>query len=78
MGFWHVFWVVAALTAVSFLLAPKPQQPKVAAAEKFDVPTVQPGEPLGLLFGTREISAPSVVWYGNVKANPIRKKGGKK
>ena len=78
-------WILAAqilisvaLTVASNLLAPKPQRSDPAAKEDIDVPTAEEGRPIYLLFGTRDVEASVVAWYGDVKAKPIKKKGGKK
>lgn len=77
MGFWVQFIIAVALSVISSLLN-KPQTSHQAASEKLEVPTVQPGSSIVLLRGTRDIKASSVVNYGNVRAVPIKKKGGKK
>lgn len=78
MAFWSVFWLAVGLTAVSYLLMPKPKQASPAAAEKFEAPTVQEGESIPVLFGTRRIKAAAVVWYGDIKTVPIKSSGGGK
>ncbi len=44
-----------------------------------DVPLASQDAPIPVLCGTRLISRPNVVWYGDVQVRPIRKSsGGKK
>lgn len=74
-----LYFAVAAISAVvSYLLMPKPTIASPAAAESVDVPTANEGAPIPVLFGTRMIKGANVVWYGDVKAKAIKKKGGKK
>ena len=63
--------------AVSYFLAPKPQNAKPASFKDIQAPTAEEGIEIGVLFGTRDI-APNCVWYGDLRTVPIRKKGGKK
>lgn len=68
--------VVSAL--ISYALAPKPPAPKPASIQDFDVPTAEEGRPIPVVFGTVTITGSNVVWYGDLSAEAIRKKGGKK
>jgi len=63
-----ILFVVSAV--ISYLLTPKP--PKVQPG-KIDIPTVQEGRKLGVLFGYRWIKGPHVYWWGDIKTTPIRK-----
>ena len=63
---------------VSAALAPKPPKPKPAALEDFDIPVAEQGRPIPVVFGTVLLRGPNVVWAGDLKVDPIRKKGGKK
>lgn len=74
-----IAWVVT--TVLSALLAPRP---KVQDAEPGqigdkDIPIASQDAPIPVLFGTRVLSQPNVVWWGDVRVIPIRKSsGGKK
>lgn len=68
--------IVAAVVAAA--MAPKPPQPKPAALGDFDVPTAEEGRPITKVFGEVWITAPNNLWYGDLRADPIKKKGGKK
>jgi len=68
--------VVSALIATA--LAPKPPAPKPAALQDFDVPVAEQGRPVPVVFGTVLITGANVLWYGDLRASPIKKKGGKK
>jgi hypothetical protein len=71
-----VVMIVAAILAVA--LAPKPQVPKPASLSDFDVPTAEQGRPIPVVFGTITITGPNVIWYGGLRVEPIKSKGGKK
>jgi hypothetical protein len=72
-----IIWLVAAVL-ISTALAPKPPQPKPPALEDFSVPTAEEGRPVPVVFGEVWITGPNVLWYGDLRSTPIRKKGGKK
>jgi len=77
-------WVQIALfvinLAVSYYLRPEPPEgPDPASLEDVDAPTAEAGKPVPVLFGRRQIKAPNVVWYGDLRTQPIKKgSGGKK
>src|SRR5574340_857090 len=71
---WEVFIAWVATTVLSILLAPKPQTPK--AGEVSNIPTAEAGRPISVLFGSRLIQAPNVVWWGDVRTTPIKKRSG--
>jgi len=74
-----VVWI--GLQIVSYLLTPKAtsNQSSVAPGE-VEATTVDSSGPVPVLFGTRLISTPNCVWYGDVGTTPIRScsGGGKK
>lgn len=76
-----MFWNIA-LFVVGFLLsaflAPKPKPMKPAGLDSFNVPTAEAGREIPVLFGTRMIKSSNVVWFGDLRTQPIKKKGGKK
>ena len=41
-------------------------------------PTAEEGREIPVLFGTRDVKGPNVVWYGDFAAVAVKKKGGKK
>lgn len=69
-----------AISAISYVLKPKPknQAPTAAGLGDFNIPTAEEGRPIPVIFGTPRISGPNVVWRGDLKVEPIRVKGGKK
>lgn len=74
-GYVAVF-IVALFAAVA--LMPKPQVQPPAGFEQLEVPTAEEGREIAVLFGTRLIESPNVVWYGDFKTEAVQKKGGKK
>ncbi len=68
------------LTAISYALTPRPkiEPPKAAGLDDFDLPTDEEGRPIPVVFGTVLLRGPNVVWAGDLRVDPIRKKGGKK
>ncbi|WP_420598646.1 hypothetical protein [Neptuniibacter sp.] len=77
MAFWSVFLLAVGLNTLANLLL-KPESSHGATAQKFSVPTTQPGGWPGVLAGTRWIEGSHVAWYGDVRPVPIKKSGGKK
>lgn len=80
---WNFFVQIVAslvLSAISYALTPKSKSgaPTAAGLDDFDLPTAEDGRPIPVVFGTVLLSGPNVVWAGDLKVDPIRKKGGKK
>lgn len=71
-----IYFVVALVLA--YTMTPKPQNAKPAGLDEFQVPTADVGREIAVLFGTRDISGPNVVWFGDLRTVPVIKKGGKK
>lgn len=67
-----VVWVLA--VAASLLLAPKPKTPgqKPAGIGDFTVPTAEIGREIPVLFGTRDLGGPNVVWYGDLQIRSVK------
>jgi len=67
-------WVITAVLAYALRPKPKTQAPAAPATiEDVDAPTAEEGREIPVLFGTRKISAPNVVWYGDLDTTPIIK-----
>jgi len=75
---WVQIAITVALMAISAYFAPKPQNPKPGGLGDIKVPTASEGKSIPVLFGTRDISDPNVVWYGDLKTVAVKSKGGKK
>lgn len=74
---WYVVVFIVAL-AVAYHKAPKPQSQPPAGLGDIQVPTAEDGREIPVLFGSRILAGPNVVWYGDLRTVAIRKKGGKK
>lgn len=72
---WAVVAVVMfAISLYSMSLAPKPQNAKPAGLSEFTVPTAEVGRDIPVLFGRRKFEAPNVVYYGDLRSYPVKKK----
>lgn len=77
MVWWYVVvFIVALVAAVAF--QPKPQSAPPAGLGDFKVPTAEEGREIPVLFGTRALEGPNIVWYGHLRTVAVKKKGGKK
>lgn len=74
---WYLAVFVVALVA-AYALGPKPQSQPPAGLGDIQAPTAEEGREIPVLFGTRDLRGPNVVWYGHLRTVAIRKKGGKK
>lgn len=73
---WYIAVFIVALV-VAYAMAPKPQTNQ-AQLETVESPTASEGGSIPVLFGTKVFGQQNVVWYGDVVAVAIKKKGGKK
>jgi hypothetical protein len=72
-------WVAYIILAVAMVaMSPKPQNTKPPALSDLKAPTADDGREIPVLFGTRVLSAPNVVWYGHMKTKAVKASGGKK
>lgn len=78
MQFIYYLVVLVVSSLISAALAPKPPAPKPASLSDVDVPTAEEGRPIPVVFGAVLLRGANVVWYGDLEAEPIKKKGGKK
>lgn len=69
-----VVWIAS--LAISYALTPKPQNAKASGLGDFQAPTAEEGREIPVLFGTRDISGPNVVWYGDLRTRSIKKRSG--
>lgn len=76
-----MWWLVAVFVAtlvLAYAFMPKPQTQKPPGMNEVQAPTAEVGREIPVLFGTRDIEGPNVVWYGDIRLVPIKSKGGKK
>lgn len=77
MVWWFVvIFIVGLVVAISMI--PKSQNIKPAGLGDFTAPTAEEGREIPVLFGTRDIEGPNVVWYGALRVEAIKKKAGGK
>ena len=66
----YLFAAVLALFIVATMPKPKSQPPTELA--NMNVPTAEEGRAIPVLFGTRVIEGPNVVWYGDFKTEEVK------
>lgn len=62
---------------VCYAMTPKATQPSPASLSDFQITTAEPGRAIPVVFGTRLISDPNNVWYGDLSYSAIKTKSGK-
>ena len=76
---WFLIAVFIVALVASYALMPKPQSQPPPGIGSVTAPTAEEGREIPVLFGTRDMDGPNVVWYGDIKTVPIKKRsGGKK
>jgi hypothetical protein len=77
---WNLILTWIATAVIAYALRPKPttSTPTPATIADFDVPTAEDGREIPVLFGTREVQGPNVVWYGDMRTEAIKAEVGKK
>lgn len=75
--FWFIALFVGALV-IAYATMPKPQTQPPAGLGEIQAPVAEEGIEIPVLFGTRDLNGPNVVWYGDLKTVAIKSKGGKK
>lgn len=76
MGWEYVIILVFSLAA-AITMQPKQQQ-KAPEVGQVDTPTATEGKEIPVLFGTRDLKNPNVVWVGDISSTAIKSKSGKK
>ena len=75
---WVYAIVFIASLVVSYSMMPKFETRPPAGLDEIQAPTAEVGREIPVLFGTRKMDGPNVVWYGDLRTVPIKSKGGKK
>lgn len=73
MAWWYAALFVVSLV-ISYATRPKMEKPKPAGLNEISAPTAEVGREIPVLFGTRKITGPNVVWYGDLRTSPVKKK----
>ena len=73
-----VYALVALVLVVAFMPRPKTPQMAKPTEDDIDVPGVEQGKPVRVIFGTPVIKAATCVWWGDLYVKAEKKKGGKK
>lgn len=74
---WIQLLVMVVVMVLQAILSPKPPGPDPAQAaglDEFDLPIASEAAPIPVLFGTRWLDRPNVVWYGDLLQEPIMSK----
>ena len=75
---WEQLAIFAVTLVVGYLVRPKVKFDSPKPGEVDVRATASAGGVIPVLFGTREIKGQNIVWYGDIKTQAIKKKGGKK
>lgn len=71
--------MLAFVFVIGALLAAVALQPKIPQAQKFsgglEFPSIKEGRPIPVIFGTVDLKAPNVVWWGDWEQRAIKKDG---
>jgi hypothetical protein len=57
--------IAVAMMVISYLIAPKPKQPKPEAAKQMEDPTAEAGKERPVIFGTITLKDPNCLWFGD-------------
>lgn len=68
--FLYIFAAVIALVLVATV--PKPQSQPPASFDSITAPTAEEGRAIPVLFGTRYLQGPNVVWYGDYRTQEVK------
>lgn len=75
---WFLIALFVAALVVSFVTTPKKQSQKPPGVNEIQAPVAEENLEIPVLFGTRDLGGPNVIWYGDLKTVAIKSKGGKK
>lgn len=77
MSFW-IYALYAASLVLSLILRPIPEAPPKPNKSDLSVPNSREDNPVPVVFGSPELKACSIFWYGDVRFRAIKKKQSKK
>lgn len=73
---WVQILVSIAISALAYVLTPKPKVPGPTAG-RLDIPSTQLGAPIKVVFGEVWVEDAAISYYGNQATTPIKAEGGK-
>ena len=76
MGWEYIVIFIIALV-VCYAMQPKQTQPKPASLDDMSIPSAEPGRCIPVVFGTRLLASPNIVWYGDLGYKAVKTKSGK-
>jgi hypothetical protein len=71
---WAIIMMIVSYAIQMMMQKPPPSQ----KPGQFDIPTAEEGGVIPVAFGRVRAKTPNVIWSGDQRSTPIRKKGGKK
>ncbi|MES0340690.1 MAG: hypothetical protein ABUK08_00080 [Candidatus Humimicrobiaceae bacterium] len=74
---WGYVVVLIISLLVAYATAPKAPEPKPPVLADIEVPTAEQGRPIPVIFGTRILKSPNVIWYGDLRYKAVKAGGGK-
>jgi len=73
---YYVLMIALTIAQVVMALTRKSSVPNLLPSAIDNVPVAEAGKPIPVVFGRRFLRQPNVVWWGDVKAEPITMKTG--
>jgi hypothetical protein len=73
-----MFWAILISFIISYVAMSKAQAAPTPAVGEIKAPTAEDGVEIPVLFGTKDVTGPNVVYFGDIKTRPHKKSGGKK
>lgn len=64
MNFVVQFVIALVMMVAAYLLMPKPKMPSSSDAESMEDPKVSSGTPIKVVFGTKTVKDPNILWFG--------------
>ena len=77
MDFFTAFALFLVSTAIQILISPK-QKNQTPQAGNLEVPSVEEGQVMPVIFGTVMQKSPLIIWFGDKKTTKIKTKSSKK
>lgn len=76
-GYEWAYLIVMLIGTAYSMSQQKTQRPVALTLDDVKAPVAQIGKEIPVLFGTRDIEDPNVVWYGDLRTSPVKTKSGK-